>query len=286
MATTSMERQERLEIGEKLLVFAVMAVFGIEGFFAIIGPAMNFSWLGLAWGVGSFVFVLMLANSLYTGSQTAYTVGSVWSGAQVVLSLVILLVLAFSPECADTTRHLNLPVLWMAAVKLIGYAILSVALFLAPRVKDFLDVQRGAELEPENPLAPTGVEVTFAEDQKAVVASLGRLLTGAGVVLIIVGLLQALQSLSEFITISQRETANVMAVLGLWLVIRFLPAVATLSIGFLMFQPSSAAKLIRTQGTDMSYIMNVLMKLRNFFYCLTILIGLQILGALVGLPVR
>lgn len=300
MATSSMERQdtlqpqdplerqarrlERLERGEKFLVFAVMTLVGIEGFFAIISPGVLFSWLGLVWGVASFVFVLGLANYLYAGNRTAHTVGSVWSAFQVVLSLVILLVLAFSPESASVTSHLALPALWMAAVKMVGYALFSVALFLAPRVKDFLDVQRGAELEPENPLAPTGVEVTFAADQKEVIASLGRSLKCAGITLIVLGFLQGLLGLREFIEIARINPPEVLKVLGLWLVIRLVPAVATFSIGLLMFPPAGAATLIRTQGTDMSYIMNALVKLRGFFFCLTVLTGLQVLGALVGLP--
>ncbi|MFO0970446.1 MAG: hypothetical protein U0793_33285 [Gemmataceae bacterium] len=279
-----MDRDERLEKGEKFLVFAVMAVLGIEGFFTILAANIRFSWLGVIWSVGSSFFMLGLANRIYTGNRTAYTVTSVWSGFQVVLSLVILLVLAFRPEAEHATAHLALPVLWMAAVKLIGYSILSVALFLTPRVKDFLDVQRGGELEPENPMAPTGVVVTFADDQKAVIASLGKLLSGAGVVLIVLGVLQGLVGLREFIAIANSERGAALQSLTLWLFIRFLPAIATLSIGVLMFKPASAAKLIQTQGADMSYIMNALFKLRGFFSCLVVLILIQVLGALLGVP--
>jgi hypothetical protein len=284
MATTTMDRQERLERGEKFLVFAVMTVLGVEGFFTILAAGIRFSWLGLVWAAGSSVFVLLLANQLYAGNRTAHKVGSVWSAFQVALSLLVLLVLAFQPEASATTSHIALPALWMAGVKLLAYIVLSTALFLAPPVRDFLGVQGGAELAPEIPLAPTGVEVTFAEDQKQVIASLGRLLSAAAAVLIVLGMLQALFAFREFVSIAQSENAGVMQTLGLWLFIRFLPAVATVSIGILMYPSSSAAKLIRTQGTDMSYIMNFLIRLRGFFACLVILIGIHVLGALLGVP--
>lgn len=287
MATTSMDRpdqHERLEKGEKALVFGVMTAFAVEGFFAIIGPGIGFSWLGIAWGVFSTVFVLALANKLYSGSRPAYSVASVWSAFQVILSLAVLLLLAFNADAAANTKHVTLPTLWMAAVKFAGYAIFSACLLLTPRVRDFLDVQRGAELAPENPLAPTGVVVTFTEDQKQTVASLGSLLKTAGVILIIVGTLQGLLSIRQFIQIANNVQTQVLQTLGLWLVISFLPAIATVSIGILMFPPAGAAQLIRMQGADMSYIMNALMKLRTFFFCLTILIGLQLLSALFSLP--
>jgi len=290
MATTSMERQdphnERLERGEKVLVFGIMTALAVEGLFAIVGPAMRHSMLGIVWGVVSFVFVMVLANFLYAGNRTAHKIGTAWAAFQIVLSLVVLLVLAFTPEAVETTRHVALPTVWMAAIKLLAYIVLCSSLLLAPRVRDFLDVKRGAELKSENPLAPTGVEVTFAADQKQVIGSLGTLLKTAAVVLLIVGILQALVSLREFMNIANYSTGPVLQTLALWLVMRFLPAVATISIGIVMFPPAAAAKLVRTQGTDMSYLMNVLMKLRGFFFCLIILVAMQLLGLVVGVPLR
>lgn len=281
MAAT-MEKQDRLVFGERLLVFGLLTALGLEGFFVILAAGIRFSWLGLLYGSACTVVVLLLADRLYAGNKGAQRFATLWAALQVGVSLLCLLALAFSPDEAGLTRHVALPVFWMALLKFLAYTGLGLILLMPQKVKDFIAQKRGetiAEPEPEPVLTPSGVTVTFSADQKEAFYGLGSSLRCVGGTLMTVGVLQILWSFIEIIRSRDAEqSGDILLSLLFWLVLLFLPGVLALLSGAIMFTPARAVRVLQDQGTDHSYLMQLVHGLRTFFrwHVLLALLGLLV----------
>ncbi len=104
-----MVHQERLEIGEKCFVSAVMAVLALEAALTVITLGIHFSWIGLILGVVGFCLVMGLANRLYAGSLMAHRVAMGWVAFQILYAGVALFLLASSAQGVDTARESAVP---------------------------------------------------------------------------------------------------------------------------------------------------------------------------------
>src|SRR5437879_1008960 len=116
-----MVHQERLEIGEKCFVSAIMAVLATEAGLTIVTCGLHFSWPGLILGVAGFCLVLFLANRLYAGSRQAQALALAWVAFQAVYAVAALVLMESSAQGAETARQIGAPLAWPVLLKAVVY---------------------------------------------------------------------------------------------------------------------------------------------------------------------
>jgi len=195
-----MVHQERLEIGEKCFVSAIMAVLATEAGLTVITSGMHFSWLGLLLGVAGFCLVLGLANRLYAGSRQAQMIALTWIGFQILYAAFALYLMVSSAHGVETAQQIGAPAVWPVLLRVLVYLSLGWVLVRMPTVRDFFAEKRGdvkghdilAQKAAIAPESSTTLDLTSDQEEKLRgLARYVRLSVGA---LIILGVLQILAS--------------------------------------------------------------------------------------------
>lgn len=255
-AAPAMDRQERLEIGEKLFVFGFLGVLLVEALFTVIAHGIAPTWMGLLLGIFATCYIAYLGQQIYAGYKSMMQVARFWAAFMLLLSIIALVALAAGGGQANLAERLGMPVLWMALIKTAAYAALLAIVFVPQSVKDFVVIKSGGEpalAKEEKPLAPSGLTVALAAEHKQAVGKLRAGLVSAGVVLLIAGVLRLLLSLGE---LNAHATRGFLALVeGLLLA----------GLGGLLMFPARALKLLENNSFDMAYLMNALEQLRAFF---------------------
>src|SRR5262245_55955602 len=200
MGEPFMVNRERLEIGEKSFVGAILAVLATEAAMTIITNGTHFSWIGLLLGVFGFCLVLFLANRLYAGNRQALVVALAWVGFQIVFAALALGLMMSSAHGAETAAQIGAPMAWPVVFKAVVYLVLGWVLLRMPSVRDFFAEKRGEQVTHEV-AAPVvaapdaGQPLALTADQTAAASGLAKslyLVVGAlialGAVQILVGL--------------------------------------------------------------------------------------------------
>src|SRR5262249_15877601 len=117
-----MQRNERVESGEKLFVIGMVICFVTE----VAYPTANLieSFLdGFLLGVVGSLVVLRLANWLYTGNSTAYILVLGWAGLQIIVALGVLVMISTGFGRESPSHLLGYGISWVPYGKLAAYVI-------------------------------------------------------------------------------------------------------------------------------------------------------------------
>jgi hypothetical protein len=271
-----MERNERVESGEKLFVIGMALSFVTEVAYAV-ASVLEATWGGFFLGLIGAVFILYLANWLYTGSNTALKWMLGWAGLQVLLAIIAWAIVAATPGRTNAATLLGYGISWVPFGRLAAYAILG-AILLSPSIRVFLFFKAGAEItavvKEKAELAPSGTPLPLTAEQTQVVAGLANLLGWASLVLIVVGVLRAYFGW------------NLMT--GDWIkgVPPLLEGIVMLLVGILLIGPAGAFDFLKTKGTDTTYLMKALEQLKSLYQRQLLLTALVLVGVLVALIPR
>jgi hypothetical protein len=275
MAVSAMEREERLEIGEKIFVSSIMVTLVTEAGVGLVGNGLQpLTWPGVLYSVLSFAVLAALANWLYKGDPAARRATLAWVGFQVALSALALGVARRLPAL----NFLAQPTPWLAALKLVVYAGLGAVLLRSRNVQAFLAHKRGEEhvhVPAAGDLAPTptGVTVPLSEAQEQSVGALALLLQAASLVLLAVGVFRVLLGVQE-INDARLGTAVTAGVVTL------LEGVVTALLGVFLLVPAGAVQLLRSEGADTAFVVNAAESLKSFFEK-QILLGVALVAVLI-----
>jgi hypothetical protein len=187
------ERQERIELGERFFVAGFFLVLLTEVAFGIVAGGLWFSWPRLFLNVVGVLLLLFLVNAVYGGSKTAGAVLLAWVGVSLLLTLPSLVVTTLAlRDPSGLALQLGAPAPWLVALKLAAYAVFGLLLLVPVSVRDFLAARRG-ELPAEDKVAvrtvDAGAPLPLTEAQIEGFAGLAGLMQAAGVVLVAAGLL-------------------------------------------------------------------------------------------------
>lgn len=276
-----MERNERLESGEKLFVIGMVVGFVVEVAYAtasVIDRTLD----GFLLGVIGALVMLRLANWLYTGNNTALKCMLGWAGLQIVLAVGALLILSAATGRDNPASRFGYSISWVPFGKLAAYVIVA-GLLVSPSVRAFLFLKAGgdlAEIKDKAPLAPSGTTLPLTAEQSQIVARLANLLGWASLVLIVVG---ALRTYFGW-TLAHADVAQAAD----W--IKGGPMLAEgillLLVGVLLLGPAGAFDFLKTKSTDTTYLMNALDQLSSLYQKQLVLTALVAAGVLAAIVAR
>jgi hypothetical protein len=284
MAVSAMEREERLEIGEKIFVSSTMAALVTEAGVGLVGNGLHLTWPGVLFSVISFAVLAGLASQVYRGNRTARQVMLGWVGLQLLLSAGALVILGLSGLPVPELSYVALPTSWLALIKLVVYVGLGAALLRSRDVLTFLAHKRGeehvhgptaADLLPE----PTGVTVPLSEAQEGSLGALALLVQAASLVLLVAGVFRILLGVKEInAALNASKVVEAAVAAG---ALTLAEGVLTALIGLFLLAPAGAAQLLRSEGTDTAYVANAADSFKSFFDK-QIVLSLALAAVLVG----
>jgi len=269
-----MEKTQRLDVGEKVFVAGFFVTFVAESLVAL-GSAIHFSWLAAVYGIICCVVVMYLGNWLYTADPKARHAASIWILLQIAVTALALVAFAALPADSEWFNYLPLPGPWLALLKLAAYLYWAWALMVSPTVKDMLFVKAGGDPEkiviPSAPeLVPSGVVVPLTADQISQLGTLASYVRMVGFVFLLVGILAVALAVHNlpYVTAIPRSLRDpsfsdkLVLMLNGWLPI--LEAVVLFALGSLLLSPAVALRDLKDKGTDLAYVMNAVVTLRDF----------------------
>jgi hypothetical protein len=268
MAVSAMERQERLEIGEKVFVSSVMLGLLTEAGVGLVGNGLHFTWPGVLFSFVSFVALAGLASWLYSGNRTARQATLAWVAFQIMACAAALIAQGIAQGPLPVLSFVALPAPWLAGIKLLAYAVLGAALLRSRDVQAFLAHQRGEEFVAAPNAAdlaptPTGVTVPLSDEQAESFGTLALLLQGSALVLMIVGVLRLLLGIQAITAALDARVVEGAAVTGG--VLTAAEGVVTLLLGVFLLLPAGAVQMVRSEGADTAYVANAAESLKSFF---------------------
>jgi hypothetical protein len=245
-----MDKPARVEIGERLYVTGFMVAFWSELVLTIVRNGLHFSWASVVIGTITIPVLLYLANWLYSGNRTAQLTTLVVIAVQVLLAL---LGLKLVPALASLNEQIGPYCATIGILRLFVYGGLAAMLY-SPRVRDFLNHQRGgetaAEQEPvEIQITPTGTAVALTDEQLENVGSVGSLVQIAAFVTIVGGLLQLVSAIDG----------------GARGILQAIQGVILLALGVFLLSPAKGLRMLGTPGADTAYLSHSLATLTAFF---------------------
>lgn len=253
MEVHTTDRQDRLEVGEKSFVIVVVLALATELLTTAFGLAIAFHWTGLLIGGLSAVLLVYLANWTYTGDRAGRKGLLAFAGLEAVLAMAALVSGLSGSGATGAAGVLGLPALGLSACKLAAYLILAATVAACGPVKDFLAFKRGEEPELTTAVpavSPSGITVALTDQEVQSLGRLGTLMFAAGLILALVGVLRLFGPSSD-------NTMVRLVSLG--------EGIVLVALGLVLLGPASAVELFRREGTDVSYLMHVLGRLRALF---------------------
>src|SRR5262245_7204924 len=181
-----MERNERVESGEKFFVIGMVVSFVTEVAYTT-ASVLEGAWGGFFLGLISALVVLRLANWLYTGNNAALKWMLGWTALQLVLALAGWALLSATSGRDSMAHALGYSISWVPIGKLAAYAILG-AILMSPNVRAFLFLKGGGELteiKEKTPPTLTGKTFPLSPTESQTVANLANLLSWASMALIV-----------------------------------------------------------------------------------------------------
>jgi hypothetical protein len=270
----TMERHERQELGEKLLVAAGMLALATELSLILLAFVIGFSWIGFTYSCLCSAVVMFLLGRLYTGNRSAHQMAVGWTALQIVVSVAALVMLLRSPEAITIPAMLGLPAVWLAILKLAIYLNFGAVLVMSRSAQVYLVTKRGEEI-PEAPVVetkPSGVIVPLTEAENKTFGSLATWFNLVGTVLLLIGIVR-------FISGWQLP-------MGLSHVLILVEGAVLAVIGLMMVVPASALKLFQDEGNDKTFLMSALESLDSFAMRVVLLGVVLIVVAAVGIVLR
>ncbi len=188
-----MERQEQIDFGERLFVAGVMSVLVIEAIFLIVSVSLWPSLPRFLLSAVGGVLILILGGWLYSGDKKAWQVTVGWTGLELVLTLIPLILLLLSPaesSPAPVVLALGVPVDWLMGLKFLVYLGFLLLLVISVNVRAFLDSRHGGPAS-HAVAAPAGESpapaVQLSEQQTSLFQSLASTLQGVGLLVVLAG---------------------------------------------------------------------------------------------------
>src|SRR5262245_15207136 len=185
-----MNREAFLDKGERVFVATVGFALAVEVLCTIVGTGTAFAWPRLILGVFAGVFILFLAQRLYSGDRTIERIALGWAAFQIVLALASIAV-GPGPRSGALRFLQDTGVPWrsLALLKLLAYVSFAAALYLRSSPRAFLAAKRGDQVD--HYLPPTVVDDTsplsLTPAQAELFGSLSSWMITAAVVLMLVG---------------------------------------------------------------------------------------------------
>ncbi|MBI3410480.1 MAG: hypothetical protein HY040_19245 [Planctomycetes bacterium] len=270
-----MERNERVESGEKLFVIGMVVSFVTEVAYTT-ASVLEGVWGGFFLGLIGALIVLRLANWLYTGNNVALKWMLGWTALQLTLALAAWALLSATSGRDSVAHALGYGISWVPLGKLAAYAILG-AILMSPSVRAFLFLRGGGELtdiKEKLPPTLTGKTLPLSPAETQTVAGLANLLKWASWSLIAVGVLRLCLGGKLY----SNEPDWIKAAPAL------VEGFVTLLVGVLLLGPSGAFDFLKTKSTDTTYLMSALEQLGSFYQkqgVLLALVAMVVFGALV-----
>jgi hypothetical protein len=250
-----MERQERLEYGQKFFVIGVFILLALESLVAIISVGLAFSWVRLLLAAAAGILLLYLANRIYSGDKGARNLLVGWFGVQTIVLAAAALCLGLGlVEGPGLFRHVGAATPWLAVLLLAAYVGVTALYLSSATVKEFL-ADRGGEVLPEREVVEVdpGAPVAWADDQKKSFSALAAGMKVAGTALVIAGVLNVLAALR--VMADQPDVWT-------WLV----EGVAYLALGGALFGPAAAVRVVvESAVTGVGYVVHALGRLRQLY---------------------
>ncbi len=199
----AMEKNQGHALGEKLLVAAFFGALGSCAGLTVIGAGLHFDWKSLILGVVNCIFVMVLAEWLYSGRPNTLKVLQGWMAFQGLLGFVLLgLVVIFPHRLADF--HLpevlgtGLVILQCGAQLAFGLMVTgprSVREFLASRRGEVVPVEQFHEPHEEKYITAGPGEISLDEGARQALNHLSGFVGLAGNLLALVAALDLLGGL-------------------------------------------------------------------------------------------
>lgn len=268
-----MERNERVESGEKLFVIGMVVSFVTEVAYTT-ASVLEGAWGGFFLGLIGALIVLRLANWLYTGNNAALKWMLGWAVLQLILAVAAWALLRVTSGRDIVAHTLGYGISWVPFGKLAAYAILG-AILMSPSVRAFFFLQGGGELAEikEKTLASlTGKTLPLSPAESQTVANLAKLLRWTSWTLIGVGVLRLILGLKLL------EPDWIKAAPAL------MEGLVMLLVGALLLGPSGAFDFLKTKSTDTTYLMSALEQLGSLYQkqgVLLALVAVVVVGAFV-----
>lgn len=270
MSTHEAPYNDRLDLGERVVIAVTMIVLGVAVVMTIVSAALNFYLTMLVQGVVYCIAPVWLTNQLYQGRRTALKVIFYWTALQVVLTL-LLFGLLFGARRQLTNFGLPgavgtvLFIIQCLAQLTYGLTILS-----NRNAQRFLAFKRG-EPVPEAPASAEAVrgedepyfavstesgvkEVVLVEPAKQALSELGLVLYGVAAVLLIVAGVGVIGGVRALFVGS-----------GSWVLLIPVGVLAGL-LGLILVTLSADLSYLRTtKGSETAHLTNALTTLKDFF---------------------
>jgi hypothetical protein len=280
-----MTRQERVDLGEKIFIGAIVGSIVIEVLLTVFAITLNPSWnTPLPWlisvlGAVSVVFLLYLANWLYSGNLTAWKTALGFAALQIVLAGGVLYGMSSSPSFA---AYLGAPLFWLALILLIAYIVFAICLGLPRPVHEFLSARRGETIPEDTAPAPApAAEVItpspvlpLTDDQAEAFGSLGTWMQTAGCLLIVAGVLRFFVGLTNIpLVLDWKQSLPGLPSL--------LQGIVAIVLGIIVFAPAAALKVV--QGRVTERLLDAFKRLRSLYFLQLILLAIAVAGVVVGI---
>jgi hypothetical protein len=275
IGTEMMDRNDRQEMGEKLLVAGGGLTVATELSLILLSYVIGFSWVGFLYSCLCSGVIMYLLGRVYTGNRSAHQSAVIWSVLQIVVSVVALVLLLRQSGGLAVPAMLGLPAIWLAVLKLIIYLNFTGILVGSRSVQAYLGAKRGEEIVHEAPVVetkPSGITVTLTETENKTFAGLAAWFKGVGMALFLVGVVR-------FITGWHTP-------LGLIHVLVLVEGAVLAVVGLMMAAPASALKQFQSEGNDRTYLMVALESLDSFAMRTVLLGVVLIVVAVVGVVLR
>ena len=178
MAPTTEHQSSKTDLGHRLYVLGVFAVFFAEVALIVVNLGEGFGWLVALPGIVSSVLLLWLGNWLYTGNRQALSLMRFFVFVELCLCLAALISLGGS---AVVAKYLGMTAMWQVDLKLFVYIVFSVLLMLSATL-GFLSARRGesaatvATVTPEE-MAAAGSPVDLGTEQTKTLENLEQAMT-------------------------------------------------------------------------------------------------------------
>ena len=280
-----MTRQERVDLGEKIFIGAIVGSIVIEVLLTVFAITLNPAWnTPLPWtisllGAVFVVFLLYLANWLYTGNLTAWKMALGFAALQIVLAGGVLYGMQTSAAFA---AYLGAPLFWLALILLVAFVLFAICLGVPRPVHDFLSARRGETIAEDMPPAPApAAEVVtpspvlpLTDDQAAAFGSLGTWMQTAGCLLIVAGVLRFFVGLINIPLVFDWKQ---------WLpgVPSLLQGIAAIVLGVSVFAPAAALKVVEGRVTER--LMDAFKRLHSLYFLQLIVLAIAVAGVVVGI---